>query len=49
MIFFYLACIVKKGKKKLRLSVINVSFPKSIMETCSVVLTFESVDEILWM
>ena len=22
--------------------------PESIMETCSVVLTFESVDEILW-
>ena len=23
-------------------------FPESIMQTCSVVLTFESVDEILW-
>ena len=24
------------------------SVPESIMKTCSVVLTFESVDEILW-
>ena len=27
---------------------LNISLPESIMETCSVVLTFESVDEILW-
>ena len=26
----------------------TVLLPESIMETCSVVLTFESVDEILW-
>ena len=26
----------------------NFLLPESIMETCSVVLTFESVDEILW-
>ena len=26
----------------------TLSFPESIMETCTVVLTFESVDEILW-
>ena len=26
----------------------NPVTPESIMETCSVVLTFESVDEILW-
>ena len=26
----------------------TVSLPESIMETCSVVLTFETVDEILW-
>ena len=26
----------------------TLSPPESIMETCSVVLTFESVDEILW-
>ena len=25
-----------------------LSFPESVIETCSVVLTFESVDEILW-
>ena len=25
-----------------------LKLPESIMETCSVVLTFESVDEILW-
>ena len=28
--------------------ILTISLPKSIMETCSVVLTFESVDEILW-
>ena len=27
---------------------LTISLPDSIMETCSVVLTFESVDEILW-
>ena len=27
---------------------LTLSTPESIMETCSVVLTFESVDEILW-
>ena len=27
---------------------LTLSIPESIMETCSVVLTFESVDEILW-
>ena len=27
---------------------LTVSLPESIMETCSEVLTFESVDEILW-
>ena len=27
---------------------LTLSLPESIMETCSVVLTFESVDEILW-
>ena len=27
---------------------LNPCTPESIMETCSVVLTFESVDEILW-
>ena len=27
---------------------LELSFLESIMETCSVVLTFESVDEILW-
>ena len=26
----------------------SLSLPESIMETCSVVLTFEFVDEILW-
>ena len=26
----------------------TLSFPVSVMETCSVVLTFESADEILW-
>ena len=26
----------------------TLSLPESIMETCSVVLTFESVDELLW-
>ena len=26
----------------------TLSLPESVMETCSVVLTFESVDEILW-
>ena len=28
--------------------VITHSLPESTMQTCSVVLTFESVDEILW-
>ena len=28
--------------------VLTISLSESIMETCSVVLTFESVDEILW-
>ena len=27
---------------------LTLSLPESIMETCSVVLTFEFVDEILW-
>ena len=27
---------------------LTLSLPESIKETCSVVLTFESVDEILW-
>ena len=27
---------------------LSLSLPESIMETCSVVLTFETVDEILW-
>ena len=27
---------------------INPSLPESVMETCNVVLTFESVNEILW-
>ena len=27
---------------------ITLSLPESIMETCSVVLTFKSVDKILW-
>ena len=27
---------------------VTLSVPESIMETCSVVLTFESVNEILW-
>ena len=27
---------------------LTLSLPESVMETCSVVLTFESVDEILW-
>ena len=27
---------------------LTLSLPQSIMETCSVVLTFESVNEILW-
>ena len=27
---------------------LTLSLPESIMETCGVVLTFESVDEILW-
>ena len=27
---------------------LTVSLPESVMETCSVVLTFESVEEILW-
>ena len=31
------------AQKSLRLTI-----PKSIMETCNVVLAFESVDEILW-
>ena len=30
------------------MSSLTLSLPESIMETCSVVLTFESVDEILW-
>ena len=29
-------------------SILFPSLPESIMETCSVVLTFESVDKILW-
>ena len=29
-------------------SKLTVSLPESVTETCSVVLTFESVDEILW-
>ena len=27
---------------------LTLTLPKSIMKTCSVVLTFESMDEILW-
>ena len=27
---------------------LTLSLPESIMETCNVVITFESVDEILW-
>ena len=30
------------------MNAINPLLPESIMETCDVVLTFESVDEILW-
>ena len=32
----------------LSLSPLIISLSESIMETCNVVLTFESVDEILW-
>ena len=39
----------KSSCKKVRqLSTLTLSLLKSIMETCSVVRTFESVDEILW-
>ena len=27
---------------------LTLSLPESVMETCNVVLTFKSVDEILW-
>ena len=30
------------------MAALSHSFPESVMKTCSVVLTFESVDEILW-
>ena len=31
-----------------QITVLTISLSESIMETCSAVLTFESVDEILW-
>ena len=34
--------------KTFRSHAFNPFAPESVMETCSVVLTFESVDEILW-
>ena len=38
----------KSLKKKIQEWILSLSLQESIMETCSVVLTFESVDEILW-
>ena len=29
-------------------TILTLALPESIMETCNVVLTFESIDEILW-
>ena len=41
--------IVLRLKTRLSLHILlTLSLPESIMETCSVVLTLESVDEILW-
>ena len=44
--------IVQRAHAALNIPVVSFaetpSLPESIMETCSVVLTFESVDEILW-
>ena len=37
-----------KTQKLLGVKGLTLSIPESIMETCSVDLTFESVDEILW-
>ena len=36
------------GLKEIAYFFLTLSLSESIMETCSVVLTFESVDEILW-
>ena len=38
----------KPGDVLLNFILLTFLLPESIMETCSVVLTFESVDEILW-
>ena len=44
-VLFFVSLIVKLIKTENQLT---RSLPESVMETCSVVLTFESVDEILW-
>ena len=42
------ACAIFVGKMAAKHLRLRMALPESIMEACSVVLTFESVDEILW-